>query len=108
MPIKTRKAALDDTSAAPGHPDDTERRARIAIAAYYRAEQRGFAPGLEIEDWLEAEREYDAGLARGSVETPDAPGVSPAATPPAPRQGKPKALSSRRSRPRKRRNQAAQ
>jgi Protein of unknown function (DUF2934) len=30
---------------------------RIAIAAYYRAERRGFEPGHEIEDWLEAERE---------------------------------------------------
>jgi len=29
----------------------------IALAAYYRAEQRGFAPGGELEDWLEAERE---------------------------------------------------
>lgn len=29
----------------------------IATAAYYRAEQRGFAPGYELQDWLEAERE---------------------------------------------------
>lgn len=34
-----------------------ERREAIARAAYYRAEQRGFAPGYEEEDWLEAERE---------------------------------------------------
>ena len=27
----------------------------VAIAAYYRAEQRGFAPGYDLEDWLEAE-----------------------------------------------------
>jgi hypothetical protein len=33
---------------------------RIAIAAFYRAEARGFAPGGELEDWLEAEREIDA------------------------------------------------
>lgn len=33
------------------------RRDAIARAAYYRAEQRGFAPGYEVEDWLEAERE---------------------------------------------------
>ena len=31
--------------------------AMIAVAAYYKAEQRGFAPGLEMADWLEAERE---------------------------------------------------
>ncbi len=27
----------------------------IAEAAYYRAQRRGFAPGHELEDWLEAE-----------------------------------------------------
>jgi Protein of unknown function (DUF2934) len=38
-----------------------ERYQRICDLAYRRAEQRGFAPGGEIEDWLEAEREVDAG-----------------------------------------------
>jgi len=28
-----------------------------AEAAYYRAMQRGFAPGHELEDWLAAEEE---------------------------------------------------
>ena len=27
--------------------------------AYYRAERRGFLPGFEVEDWLEAERELE-------------------------------------------------
>jgi Protein of unknown function (DUF2934) len=36
------------------------RRAMIAEAAYLRAEQRGFAPGYETEDWLAAEIETDA------------------------------------------------
>jgi hypothetical protein len=35
------------------------REARIAEAAYWRAERRGFAPGHELEDWLDAEREVD-------------------------------------------------
>jgi hypothetical protein len=35
----------------------------IAEAAYYRAEQRGFAPGSELDDWLAAEIEVDALLA---------------------------------------------
>jgi hypothetical protein len=30
---------------------------RIATAAYFRAEQRGFQPGHELDDWLIAERE---------------------------------------------------
>ena len=37
-----------------------DRYERIAEAAYLRAEQRGFEPGHEIEDWLAAEREVDA------------------------------------------------
>lgn len=32
----------------------------IAVAAYYKAQARGFAPGQEIEDWLEAEQELRA------------------------------------------------
>jgi len=34
----------------------------VALAAYYRAERRGFAPGGEVEDWIEAEREVAAHL----------------------------------------------
>ena len=35
-----------------------ERDARIAELAYGKAESRGFEPGYELEDWLEAEREF--------------------------------------------------
>ena len=34
---------------------DPDRHEAIALAAYYRAEQRGFSPGCELEDWLAAE-----------------------------------------------------
>jgi hypothetical protein len=33
----------------------------IAVAAYFRAEHRGFAPGCEVDDWLQAEAECEAG-----------------------------------------------
>jgi hypothetical protein len=36
----------------------------IAEAAYYRANLRGFAPGQDIYDWLEAEKDI---LARFSA-----------------------------------------
>lgn len=36
-----------------------ERHQKIAEAAYYRALQRGFHGGSDIEDWLEAEAEID-------------------------------------------------
>jgi hypothetical protein len=32
-------------------------RQAIAEAAYYRAQQRGFAPGHELEDWLAAQHQ---------------------------------------------------
>ncbi|MHB9101733.1 MAG: DUF2934 domain-containing protein [Sulfuricella sp.] len=30
----------------------------ISTTAYYKAEARGFAPGRELDDWLEAEKEF--------------------------------------------------
>jgi len=32
----------------------------IATAAYFKAEARGFAPGQELDDWLEAEARFSA------------------------------------------------
>ena len=46
-----------DEDGLAGSSDDRHR--RIAEAAYYRAERRGFAAGSEDDDWLEAEREID-------------------------------------------------
>jgi hypothetical protein len=43
-----------------------ERRGMIAKAAYLRGERRGFAPGGEAQDWLEAEEEIDALLGGAS------------------------------------------
>jgi hypothetical protein len=34
-----------------------EFRKMISVNAYYRAEKRGFEPGYELDDWLEAEQE---------------------------------------------------
>jgi hypothetical protein len=34
-----------------------ERERFVAQAAYFRAEKRGFAPGCELQDWVEAEAE---------------------------------------------------
>lgn len=45
----------------------------IAEAAYYRAEKRGFTPGFDRTDWLEAEREIIAnftGHQKGKVSPP--------------------------------------
>ena len=42
-------------------PQIEESKARhqwISVAAYYKAEDRGFTPGLELDDWLAAEKDY--------------------------------------------------
>jgi len=36
---------------------DADRQAMVAMAAYFRAQKRGFAPGHEMEDWFAAEVE---------------------------------------------------
>ena len=38
-------------------PSAAELYEMIAEAAYYRAQKRGFIPGLEAQDWLDAEAE---------------------------------------------------
>ncbi len=39
-----------------------ERQQWIATAAYFRAQRRGFTPGHEATDWLEAEAEIQSGV----------------------------------------------
>ena len=41
------------------HTAFVERHRKIQELAYLKAEKRGFAPGHELEDWLEAEQEVD-------------------------------------------------
>ncbi len=58
----TRKAGADKSNSSPVNISAEERWRMVATAAYHRAEQRGFAPGHEVEDWLNAEKEIDAVL----------------------------------------------
>jgi len=46
---------------------DAEVQRAIAETAYYRAEQRGFTPGCELEDWLLAEAEVNSRFGRGAA-----------------------------------------
>ena len=61
------KETLDDASGTRNDRGD-----RIRLAAYAIAERRGFAPGFETDDWMEAERRIDA-------ENPSAPAPGTAA-----------------------------
>ena len=49
------RAAASSSVQAQTASDDTRR--RIAEAAYFRAKERNFEPGHELEDWVEAESE---------------------------------------------------
>lgn len=58
------RAASDSVPAnrAHGTGNGEDRQEMIAIAAYYRAERRGFDGGDPTLDWLEAEAEIDAAV----------------------------------------------
>jgi len=81
---RTKKSATPDTQQSSTDTEVTatqlerreipsfseSREARIAEAAYWRAERRGFVAGQELDDWLAAEKEVDediAGRQRPSV-----------------------------------------
>jgi hypothetical protein len=64
---------MDSRSEAAGVPaplNATNGVAMIAEAAYYLAEKRQFTPGCELDDWLAAERQIDAGLSCPSAPRP--------------------------------------
>lgn len=68
VPRKTRARAIPAPPAEAADVSVREsdaRRMLIAEVAYFRAERRGFAPGSELEDWLEAEAEVLARLRAG-------------------------------------------
>ena len=58
-----KKRAVTRTATAPVGSSQTisprERYEMIARMAYFRAEQRGFQPGNELDDWLECEQVVD-------------------------------------------------
>ncbi|MBK1643792.1 hypothetical protein CKO25_03780 [Thiocapsa imhoffii] len=56
-------------------PSTHERHEMIALAAYYLAERRGFAPGGAQSDWLIAEAAVDALIASGAARTARASGT---------------------------------
>ena len=59
MRQRLAKREVEPAAAVPSGPELLE---LISQAAYYRAEKRGFSPGLEADDWLQAEAEVMARL----------------------------------------------
>jgi hypothetical protein len=60
FPVTDNDQSPDSGQSHVANAPRADRQRRIAVAAYLRAERRGFAPGAELEDWLEAEREEDS------------------------------------------------
>ena len=54
-----KKASKKSTKTAGLNITAEERWKMIAVAAYHRAEKRNFAPGNELGDWTEAEKEIE-------------------------------------------------
>lgn len=63
-PLRFPEATADRTEATASSLDRETIEWMIAEAAYYKAQQRKFEPGHEIEDWLAAEDEVVSRLAR--------------------------------------------
>lgn len=61
---QTRESGEPDIAPA---ADAIPREQLIAVAAYFRAEQRGFAPGNEMSDWLDAEADVGKMLGSGAT-----------------------------------------
>jgi hypothetical protein len=79
---KFAAAALSSAADAPTHKPNSgvmrapltlaaERRKMILEAAYYLAQQRGFEPGHEVEDWLLAESQIDISCAGAGLAPAD-------------------------------------
>ena len=59
-PVAAMKQQKGNAEPCPGSGpalNAEERNRLVAQAAYFRAEKRGFAPGCELQDWVEAEAE---------------------------------------------------
>ena len=54
IPVIGIEPALELDSSEIGGDD---KQSRIAVLAYYKAEARGYQPGYEMQDWLDAESE---------------------------------------------------
>ena len=67
----SRAVPASKNADAATHPmDGKQRRELIAVAAYFRAERRGFAPSAEWDDWFQAEIEIDTQLQEAAGRLP--------------------------------------
>ena len=69
-----RATASAPTGARRGRrpPGPEHRRELIERTAYFLSERRGFDPRWDVENWLEAERQVDAGFAHSRASSGEA------------------------------------
>ena len=60
--VATKKVSKKAGTQGKAKVTPEQRLEMIAVAAYLKAEKRGFAAGYELDDWNEAEKEVDASL----------------------------------------------
>jgi hypothetical protein len=61
-------AAPRNSASAITAPSNEEMYRLIAETAYFKAKARGFEPGGEVQDWIEAEAEVRLRIERGTVQ----------------------------------------
>ena len=65
-PVAARKTTAATSAPQQDKPLTAEQRTHyVEVAAFYIAEQRGFAAGSPLDDWLAAEAEFDRLMATG-------------------------------------------
>ena len=65
VPMAPTTPKVPAGSAAPVDRDEM-----VRVAAYFRALRRGFAPGYEVADWLEAQAEVDQLIGTAAASKP--------------------------------------
>ena len=63
-PNRPKAGKVEPFTNARAEMSSEELKKLIAEAAYYRAKERGFAPGYELQDWIEAEAEVMVRIGR--------------------------------------------
>ena len=74
MTAAPKRPSAAETSAS-DPPSSSDRYRQISLCAYFKAEQRGFAPGHSWDDWLAAEREINDKIAQTRPKEPSPRGA---------------------------------
>ena len=68
-PVSASRALLKIDAVQVPWLTESQRHEAVQVAAYYLAERRGFEPGHELEDWINAEVQLDATFGTGQRDT---------------------------------------